>query len=168
MAQFLRHAEGISKVQIGELLGKKSAFYQEVAVSFFSENYDVVGMELDQALRTFLTGNWTLHYESVDYMMVCTRARACYAGGRAGGRASGRAAGVCVWSISTPDTPITSHPITPPPPPPPPSQLHHHHHAAIDCCYSARESSRRCSSRRTRRTSCTTRALCCRGSPTRS
>eukprot|EP00750_Incisomonas_marina_P005682 INCI14080.2.p1 GENE.INCI14080.2~~INCI14080.2.p1 ORF type:complete len:593 (+),score=98.55 INCI14080.2:259-2037(+) len=69
VAQFLRSAEGISRSQVGELLGKKDPFYREVALGYFSENYDVVGLELDQALRVLLTGNWMLHYESVNYMM---------------------------------------------------------------------------------------------------
>ena len=53
LAQFLRFCPGLSKAGIGEVLGEKDAFYDEVRNAFM-ETFDFEGLEFETALRLYM------------------------------------------------------------------------------------------------------------------
>ncbi|EFN55517.1 hypothetical protein CHLNCDRAFT_133932 [Chlorella variabilis] len=53
VARFLRCCPGLGKASIGEILGERDAFYEEVRQAFM-ETFDFVGMDFDLALRMFM------------------------------------------------------------------------------------------------------------------
>ena len=53
IARFLRSCPGLAKASIGEVLGERESFFDEVRDAF-AETFDFTGMEFDMALRLFM------------------------------------------------------------------------------------------------------------------
>lgn len=77
VAQFLHKGEGLSKTAIGDYLGERSAFHEDVLRAFV-DLHDFTDLILVQALRQFL---WSFRLpgeaQKIDRMMECFAQRYC-------------------------------------------------------------------------------------------